>query len=669
MAKEKKKVVRQNLTREEKIAAALNNSLQYKNRYGMTPQQIYRALSGKEPKKASEVKTKKVAKQQPKIQRPKIAQRSDGRTSNYKLLLETPAVSTQIAVAYPTPNWFEFKGKADVSIIIPIYKSAEVLKDLIATWDLGNDNYKTEIILIDDCCPQNSKDVAINLWEERLGEKKQPIGRIYYSPKNQGYATSCNIGAQHATGDYLIFLNADTITTQNWIRPMIRLLNKKEVGIVGNLILKHGGEHHERIDSAGSEWSWNDNCFHHVGRNIYKSQMISQPFALTNAPADLFNVQERDMVTGACLAIRKEVFERIGGFNPNYQIGYWEDSDLCMTVLEAGYKVLYQPLSKIYHKGGHSGAGDHKYSEHNRNYFINRWFNSGRMDSLVFNKRQKPTAEIRSILIKREGAYGDVLVAAAVAPALKKKFPNCKILFNTSCEEVLEGNPYIDKIVGTHEMSERTFQLYYNLDLVYEYRPNANFLNSYAEFVGVPVEDCKLFLPTNPVSNLPEDYIVIHSGRTTWVGRDWSPLKFEVLANKLRKMGQKIVCVGTRTDHKVSCDLDLRDKTNIAETAYVIQNAKLFIGVDSFPMHIAQTFDTKGICFFGCVLPETRIISPNMKGVNAEGLKCLGCHHRRPVPCTFTNVCETSVLDCVNLVSVETMMKRIQEICPESLTV
>jgi ADP-heptose:LPS heptosyltransferase len=439
------------------------------------------------------------------------------------------------------------------------------------------------------------------------------------------------------------------------------LLKKPEVGIVGNLQIKHGGQWSETIDSAGSQWDWNDKSFLHIGKDIYDHHRIKQPLRPDYCPPTLLETQEREMVTGACLGIRKELYDEVGGFNPNYRIGYWEDADLCLTVREKGYKVMYQPNSKIYHKTHHSASGGHKYVDHNISYFHNKWVNSGRIDSLVESPRPTPFNAIRTILLKRSMAHGDVLLAAAVAPALKKKHPGCKIIFTTDCEEAIRGNPHIDRIIKSSEISERLFQVYYNLDMAYEYRPKTPLLQAYAEMCGVKESDCQLYLNTEPISGLPEKYVVFHCGNTQWAGRNWSPVKFEILANRIAKMGLSIVCVGEPPDHVIPKHVNFVGCTNIAQLAYIIQNALCFVGIDSFPMHVAQTFNTPGVCFFGSIRPETRIIRPNMKGVIAD-LPCIGCHHRKPTPCTSTVVCEKGIAECINMITVDNLLKEVEKI-------
>jgi GT2 family glycosyltransferase/ADP-heptose:LPS heptosyltransferase len=654
MNENQKRAVRQRLIRQAKKQS---ETTPFANRYGMTPKQIHAALTKKQQNNKRDIKTSNVIRNR--NVRPEKAVRASSNKSP-STLMQVPSVSVQNAIKFPTPDWFtSTTEKIDVSVIIPCYKSADVLKELIEKWSL-DEGLNVEIIYVDDNCPLDSKQHIVQLWKNRKSELKRPVGKILYSPVNQGFATACNTGGYNASGEYLIFLNADTVVTPGWIRPMVRLLRKKEVGIVGNLQIKHGGIWKDTIDSAGSEWSWDVNSFEHIGRHIYNGTRIKRPFAIDNAPADLFETKEREMVTGCCIAMRKDVFLDVGGFNPNYRIGYWEDSEICMSVREKGYKIMYQPNSRIYHKGHHSQSGGHKYASHNINYFRNKWIATGRLDKLVGDKR-KEIPEVNKIIIKRTTAHGDVLVATAVASALKKKYPDCHISLQTVCNDIGVENPHIDKVVTSYELSEKGFDLYFNLDMAYEFRPQTNILEAYADVVGVNVKDCELYLPTKKVESLPEEYIVFHSGNTKWAGRDWSSVKFEILANKLRSEGHKVVCVGRTGDHKVTSDLDLMGKTSIKELAYVIKNAKLFVGIDSFPMHVAQTFQTPGVCFFGSVDPKSRLIGDCITPVVAAGLGCLGCHHRQPVPCTSLIHCETEMLDCINMVSVENMLSKIKE--------
>lgn len=287
-----------------------------------------------------------------------------------------------------TPHWFD-APPAFVSVIVPMFNSRAAIDEQIRNWDLINDRIATEVIYVNDACPQNSPEQVLFSWQDIKNERDTSrsaypngfdakIGKIVTLGHNSGFATACNVGATQATGKYLIFLNADTVVTPGWIKPMVDLMESDPtIGIVGNLQLKQDGS----IDSAGSQWMRDSKSFDHIGRNVYKGKRLRKSMNLSNAPEDLYEVGERDMVTGCCLMIRKSLFDEIK-FDVNYRIGYWEDSDLNMEVKTRGYKIYYQPRSIIYHTPGHSGAANHPYVYDNAKYFYEKWVNNGRIDSL-----------------------------------------------------------------------------------------------------------------------------------------------------------------------------------------------------------------------------------------------------------------------------------------------
>lgn len=581
--------------------------------------------------------------------------------SSQNLLLDTSGFIPLSFNQIQTPEWFTTTKKVDVSIIIPMYKSNQVIIDLIKSWDYQNYGFTTEIIFVDDQCPNNSKSNVLEQFNNLKHQFVSPIGKIFQTKQNLGFAGACNLGAFHATGDYLIFLNSDTLVTKNWISPIIELLKEEKVGIVGNLQLKKGGKWDGYIDGAGSEWHWHGTVFHHIGRHSYNYKTLDKPFHPNDCPSDVIDKpREVEMVTGCCFGIRKKVFEQVGGFDQNYRIGYWEDSEICMSVRELGYKIMFTPDSKIYHILSHSNSGGHNFQDHNKNFFANKWIKSGRIDDLVHEKRSdKP--KVSSIYLKRTGASGDVLVATAVAKALKKKHPRCQIYFETALPEFLRKHPNIDTIVLKQNAAKVRCDVYYNLDMAYEVRPKCNILDAYCQVVGVKPEDCDFSLNTSIVENLPENYIVIHAGyNTPWAGRQWSHANFIELAEKLSQEN-KLVCIGKAGDFSIPRALDLRGKTDINQLAYVMNKAKFFVGVDSLPFHVAQFMNTPGICFFGAIDPSTRIYRQNMHPIYVKNLKCLGCHHRKPIPCVSTTTCETNLNECTKNLTVEQMYNEIYQ--------
>lgn len=618
-----------------------------KNR-GLTVSQINKAIFGEtKPKPSNIVQLKPLI---PVKKRNKLYRK----VQNYdaKLLLDLTYSTGQICTQLPTPEWFSFKERPDVSIICPLYMNT--LDDLVDSWDFDNEGMRVEFIFVDDNCPWNSGKKVFDSWKHRQNEVTKGIGRVFVSAATQGYGACCNFGAEKANGKILVFLHPESKLFPGWLSSLTKIVRLSEVGAVGGL---HIFEEQDTVLEAGLEWSWEEGRFLKIGSEVFKNKKLNQPFQMNNVPLDIFQAGDRQAVSSNFMAVKKENFLETGGFSPTIFHQTWSDADFCCSLREKGLKIVYQQSARAYHK---PFVPVDKYQKHGEIAFFNKWVNSGRIDSLV-DDRLEAVSEIKNILIRRQFAHGDVLVAAAIAPALKKKYPNAKIIFATDCIEVVQGNPWIDCVVSDY--SERQFNIFINLDMIYEYRPKTNFLTAYAEEAGVPLKDCKLFIQTEPFeTELPEKYVVMHAGKNFWAGREWSTIKFDQISNRLRSEGHKIVCVGTLSDHKpVSADIDLRGKTSVGQLASVIQKSSFFVGIDSFPMFIAETFNIKGVAFFGSILPETRLITKNITPVYADGLKCLGCHHRKALPCISTTTCEIGVQECVIGVSVDRMWQNIKK--------
>ena len=622
----------------------------HKEKYkGLTINQIKKATNIKNKFKCVVENNKKSIK---KLSKPEKAYRKP-QEHDLGLLLNLTYSTSHMIGEYPTPTWFKYDEKADVSVIIPLYNNS--IENIVESWDFFNDGSKVELIFVDDNCPNNSGLKVLSSWELRKNEIKKPLGKIFKSSVTQGWGACCNIGAGNSKGKILVFIHPEMKLFPGWLSSIIKHIHKPDIGCVGGLLVN---EQEDTVIEAGREWSWEQNKFLEIGSACCNGKKISSAFGLDNAPPEISQSGEREYLSSLLMAVKREDFLERGGFSPNLFYREWSDADFCMSLIEKNKKIIYQPKLRAYGQ-----KIDQKYDKKIKSdeiFFHNKWIVSKRIDNLVKSKRTDDY-KISSILIRRQAAHGDVLVAASIAPALKKKYPEAKILFSTDCPEVVKNNPWIDQT--TSEYSERHFHLLINLDMVYEYRPKTNFLKAYADHAGVDVSDCELYMHTEEIDvELPKDYVVVHVANNSWVGRGWSNIKFDQLSSLLQKNDKFIVCVGTVNDHKPACcNLDLRGQTSIPQLANLIKNAECFIGTDSFPMMIADIFKVKGVAFFGSILPETRLINKSIVPVFADGIKCLGCHHRKPLPCVATTSCEVGLQECVIGVSVDKMWKTLQE--------
>lgn len=277
------------------------------------------------------------------------------------------------------PEWFQSTEKAQISVIVPMFRSAEVIKEQIKKWDTSE---KVEIIYVDDACPSLSYQTVLSTWESRKNELRNKVGKIILNESNGGFASACNIGAKHATGDYLIFLNADCLPDRNWVKPLLDCIQETNAGIVGPLLTKNNN-----VESLGSEWD--GNTFTHTGKQRLAGMSLNKPLKVNEIP-ELFRERRKvQMVTGACFIMTKKLFHQLNGFDVNFQIGYWEDTDLNMRVQLAGYDVYCEPKSKVEHLLGHSHMGNHQFVRNNQKLFYSKW-----VDSDLLKIVTKPTNKV-----------------------------------------------------------------------------------------------------------------------------------------------------------------------------------------------------------------------------------------------------------------------------------
>jgi len=240
-----------------------------------------------------------------------------------------------------------------VSIVVPVYNkvlyTSACLNSIAA---FSSPNTPHELIVVDDC----SNDETVDYLSSCQGVQ------VIRNQSNRGFIASCNAGAEAARGSFLVFLNNDTTVTDRWLEALIDTFDTfPKTGIVGARLVYPDGRLQEAggvIFKDGSGWNY--------GRD-------DQP----DRPEYNF-ASDADYVSGACLAIERGLFDRLGGFDKRYAPAYYEDTDLCFKVREQGLRVVYQPACTIiHHEGISSGtdesSGTKRYQPINRKKFLQRW--------------------------------------------------------------------------------------------------------------------------------------------------------------------------------------------------------------------------------------------------------------------------------------------------------
>ncbi len=251
-----------------------------------------------------------------------------------------------------------------ISFIIPVYNHIELTLQCLSTLQETVSNVDYEIIIVDDCSDAETAQKLRSLEKGNI--------RVLRNQENYGYARSNNIGAKKAKGTYIFLLNNDLEFPKKWINPMLSGLRKRKVGIVGNVQINAAtGE----IDHSGFLFDGKGTLRHKKTRNLKRK------FTLFHA------------VTGACLAIRKELFNQLGGLDEKYENGC-EDIDLCFKAKELGWKTIVANESTITHHVSSTRGINNLRNERNMRLFQNKW----RTQISTTMVKAWPTTYLRGVL-------------------------------------------------------------------------------------------------------------------------------------------------------------------------------------------------------------------------------------------------------------------------------
>ncbi|MEO8384253.1 MAG: glycosyltransferase [Betaproteobacteria bacterium] len=238
------------------------------------------------------------------------------------------------------------------SLVIPVYGQHLLTFNCIKSIAETCHDLSIEIIVIDDCSPEPASEALSVVTGIRIIRNKT----------NLGFLASCNFGATMAKGECLVILNNDLILTGDWLQRMAAVWQQfPDTGLVGAKLIYPDG----RLQEAGGI-VWRDGSAWNVGRD-------------DDAGRPEYNyVREVDYCSGACLLIRRDFWNSLGGFDPAFVPAYYEDVDLAFRVREAGKRVFYQPHAVVVHFEGQSSGTDltrgiKRHQVINQKTFVDRW--------------------------------------------------------------------------------------------------------------------------------------------------------------------------------------------------------------------------------------------------------------------------------------------------------
>jgi GT2 family glycosyltransferase len=233
------------------------------------------------------------------------------------------------------------KEEVDLSILIVNYNTRELLRTCLESIIAETLGINYEIVVIDN----NSNDGSRELLQQKF-----PSVRTIYNEGNKGFAAANNQGIKIAKGRYILLLNSDTKVLAGAIQSTLKFMDAHAVSsIVGCKLLNADGSLQPSLMSFPSVWNlFTESFFLYL---IFRRTKLFGGYHMTHFKYD--TVCPVDVVKGAFMMIRRELFERIGLFDESYFM-YTEETDFCYRAKAAGAGIFYYPSAAIIHYGGGS---------------------------------------------------------------------------------------------------------------------------------------------------------------------------------------------------------------------------------------------------------------------------------------------------------------------------
>lgn len=322
------------------------------------------------------------------------------------------------------------------SIILLTYNQLDVSKKCFESLAKYTNQDQVEIIVVDNGSTDGTREYL----------KSHPSFITILNEKNMGFAGGCNQGIEVATGDNLLFLNNDTIVTENWLEAMLELLYSKEsIGMVGPVSNYVSGLQRINVD--------------------YQSDDEINEFAVKYCEKVKGQSKRVLRLVGFCLLVKRELMDKLKGFDERFKFGSFEDDDICLRTVLEGYELHIALDSFVHHYGhvtfkGNSDININQLYIENRIRYLEKWGNH-LIDTAY------PKLEIIDMVpsdVKRVLEIG--CSAGATGLEIKNRYP-CK-LYGT------ERNPTLASIAA---------QFYEKVDVVPSEETNLSYSNDYFDLI------------------------------------------------------------------------------------------------------------------------------------------------------------------------------------------
>ena len=232
-----------------------------------------------------------------------------------------------------------------LSIVIVSYNSAGYLRDCLLSLKkyapLIDEKY--EVIVVDNASSDNSAEMV---------KKEFSWARLIKNQKNLGFSAANNIAIKNSSSDYILLINSDCEVYDDSVRNLVSFLElQNDAGIAGPKIINSDGS----VQLSCRRFpSFFDAGMHSILVNIFPDNPFSRRYKL----ADIYRDEPFavDWVSGSCMLIKRAALNDTGLLDEKYFM-YVEDTDLCYRMWKKGWKVFYNPYSRVlHHIGGSTGT-------------------------------------------------------------------------------------------------------------------------------------------------------------------------------------------------------------------------------------------------------------------------------------------------------------------------
>lgn len=219
-----------------------------------------------------------------------------------------------------------------ISIIIPNKDHIDDLDKCIKSIENRSSYRNYEFIIVEN----NSTDEKTFEYYKKLEEQCSRAKVVYWAKQGFNYPAINNYGVEHAKGEYILFLNNDTeIVNEDCIEELLGYCMREDVGAVGARLY------------------YEDGTVQHAGVVVGLGGVAGHAFVAF--PRDhwgyfgrIHMAQNYSAVTAACMLMKKSIFDEVGGFDEKYAVAF-NDVDLCMKIIHAGYLIVYNPYAELNH--------------------------------------------------------------------------------------------------------------------------------------------------------------------------------------------------------------------------------------------------------------------------------------------------------------------------------